>query len=70
MTLPLDGKAIGLTIDWIERGFGLQPAKSPFGAWPDAPETQFPNNREALVRRLEADDEFSLGDYLALISLI
>jgi pimeloyl-ACP methyl ester carboxylesterase len=70
MTLPLDGKAIEHTIDWIGRQFGISPSISSFRAWPAAPEIHLPNSYEDLVRRLEADDEFTLGDFVALISLI
>ena len=70
MTLPLDGKAIEHTIDWIGRQFGVPPAKSSFRAWPAAPDIRLPNSREELMRRLEADDELTLGDFVALISLV
>ena len=70
MTLPLDGKAIGHTLDWIGRQFGAAPAKSSFRAWPDAPEVRLPAGREDLIRHLEAEDELTLGDFVALISLV
>jgi pimeloyl-ACP methyl ester carboxylesterase len=70
MTLPLDGKAIGHTLDWIGRQFGAAPAKSSSRAWPDAPEVRLPAGREDLIHRLEAEDELTLGDFVALISLV
>lgn len=70
MTLPLDGKAIEHTIDWIGRQFGRSPTKSSFRAWPAAQEIRLPNSREELMRHLESDDELTLGDFVALISLV
>ena len=70
MTLPLDGKAIEHTIDWIGQKFGVSSAKSPSRAWPAAPEIRLPKSREDLMRRLEAEDELTLGDFVALISLV
>jgi pimeloyl-ACP methyl ester carboxylesterase len=70
MTLPLDGEAIGHTIDWIGRQFGVAPARSSVRAWPGAPEVRLPAGREDLIRRLEAEDELTLGDFVALISLV
>jgi hypothetical protein len=70
MTLPLDGKAIGHTIDWIGRQFGAAPDKSSVRAWPGAPEVRLPAGREDLIRRMEAEDEFTLGDFVALISIV
>jgi pimeloyl-ACP methyl ester carboxylesterase len=70
MTLPLDGKAIEHTIDWIGQQFGVSSTRSTFPAWPAAPEIRLPNSREDLMRRLEAEDELTLGDFVALISLV
>jgi len=70
MTLPLDGKAIEHTIDWIGQKFGVSSTRSTFPAWPAAPEIRLPKSREDLMRRLEAEDELTLGDFVALISLI
>ena len=68
VTLPFDGKAIEHTIDWIGRQFGVSPSKSLWSAWPDAPEICLPNSREDLMRRLENEDELTLGDFVAMIS--
>ena len=70
MTLPLDGKAIEHTIDFIGRQFGVPSIKSSLRAWPAAPEVCLPNSPEDLIRRLEAEDEITLGDFVALISLV
>ena len=70
MTLPLDGEAIEHTIDWIGQQFGVPPTKSSSRAWPAAPEIRLPASREELMRHLEADDELTLGDFVALISLV
>jgi pimeloyl-ACP methyl ester carboxylesterase len=70
MTLPLDGHVIEHTIDWIGRQFGVTASKSSLSAWPAAPEIRLPSSREDLVRRLEAEDELTLGDFVALISLM
>jgi len=70
MTLPLDGTAIEHTLDWIDRQFGVSPTKSSFRAWPAAPKIRLPTSREDLMRRLEAEDELTLGDFVALISLV
>ncbi len=69
MTLPLDGDAIQYTLDWVGRQFGMGPGKLAPGAWPAAPRIRFPGSREELIRHLEADDGFTLGDLLALMSL-
>jgi len=70
MTLPLDGKAIEHTIDWVGQQFGVPAVKSPPRAWPVAPDIRLPKSREELMRDLEADDEMTLGDFVALISLV
>jgi hypothetical protein len=70
MTLPLDGKAIEHTVDWVGQQFGIPPKKSSSQAWPAAPEIRLPKSREELMRNLEADDELTLGDFVALISLV
>jgi hypothetical protein len=70
MTLPLDGKAIEHTIDWIGKQFGVPATRSSFQSWPATPEIRLPNSREELIRHLEADDELTLGDFVALMNLI
>ncbi len=70
MTLPLDGKAIEYTIDWVGKQFGVQPTKVSSRAWPAAPDIRLPNSREELIRHLEADDGLTLGDFVALISIV
>ncbi len=70
MTLPLDGTAIGCTIDWIARQFGLSAAERSSRAWPAAPDISPPTSREDLVHRLEEEDELTLGDFVALVSLL
>jgi pimeloyl-ACP methyl ester carboxylesterase len=70
MTLPLDGKAIEHTIDWVGKQFGVPATKSPSRVWPAAPDIRLPKSREELMRDLEADDGLTLGDFLALISLV
>jgi hypothetical protein len=70
MTLPLDGKAIEYAVDWIGRQFGVSSTRSSFQSWPAAPAIRPPNSREELIRHLEADDELTLGDFVALISLV
>jgi hypothetical protein len=70
MTLPLDGKAIECTIDWIGNQFGRPPVKLKSFTWPTAPEIRLPQSREDLVRRLEDDGQITLGDFVALISLM
>jgi pimeloyl-ACP methyl ester carboxylesterase len=68
-TLPLDGKAIHHTIDWIARKFGPAPKRSSSRIWPAAPEISLPASRAELIRHLEADDGLTLGDFVALLSL-
>jgi pimeloyl-ACP methyl ester carboxylesterase len=70
MTLPLDGEAIGHTIDWIGQQLGLPPTKSLSRAWPPAPDFHLPESREDLMHHLEDDGQLTLGDFVALISLI
>jgi pimeloyl-ACP methyl ester carboxylesterase len=70
MTLPLDGKAIEHTCEWVGKQFGAPPSRSTFRAWPAAPQIRLPAGREELMRRLEDEDELTLGDYVALLSLI
>lgn len=70
MTLPLDGKAIKYTIDWIEQQFGVEHTKSNSTTWPDVPDILLPNSREEIMQHLESEDELTLGDFIALISLI
>jgi pimeloyl-ACP methyl ester carboxylesterase len=70
MTLLLDGRAIEHTVDWIGQQFGASSTKSSFPSWPAAPDIRLPNSRDELIRHLEADDELTLGDFVALISLI
>jgi hypothetical protein len=60
MTLPLDGKALEYTNDWIGKQFG----------WPAAPEIRLPRSLEDLVHRLEDDVQLTLGDFVALINLV
>ncbi|OPY79100.1 MAG: Clostripain family protein [Syntrophorhabdus sp. PtaU1.Bin058] len=70
MTLPLDGEAIDLAVDWIAQRFGMPRAGTVSRVWPKAPEIRLPESREDLIRRLEADDEMTLGDFIALMSLV
>lgn len=70
MTLPLDGQAIEHTIHWIGQQFGLKSTRSSVQSWPAATEIRLPANREELVRHLEGDNELTLGDFVALISLM
>jgi hypothetical protein len=70
MTLPLDGEAIAHSIEWIERRLGLAVTRSSAQAWPAPPEIRRPTSREEVMRRLEAEDELTLGDFVALISLM
>ncbi len=69
MTLPLDGKAIEHTVQWVRRQFGVPPSKSSVCAWPPAPEISIPQSCEDLIRRLEDEDELTLGDFAALTSM-
>jgi len=70
MTLPLNGKAIEYSIDWIGRHLGSATTKTILRDWPAAPEIRLPVNREELIQHLEAEDELTLGDYMALLSLL
>jgi hypothetical protein len=70
MTLPLDGQVIGQTIDWIGQQFGLSRTKSLSRPWPAAPDVRLPDSREDLIHRLEDDGQLTLGDFVALISLM
>jgi hypothetical protein len=69
MALPLDGRAIEQTIDWIARQFGLGLERAPSRALPAGPEIHLPGSREEVVRHLEADEGLTLGDLVALMSL-
>jgi pimeloyl-ACP methyl ester carboxylesterase len=69
MTLPLDGKAIQHSIDWIAKQFAVGSIRSSSRDWPAAPEICCPSSREELIRHLEADDGLTLGDLVALLSL-
>ncbi|MHB8772756.1 MAG: clostripain-related cysteine peptidase [Syntrophales bacterium] len=70
MTLPLDGQAIGHAVQWIGRQFGIPPVKSLRRAWPAAPEIRLPGSRAELIRRLEAEEELTLGDFVALLTVV
>lgn len=70
MLLPLDGKAIQHTVDWIARQFGVPSTRTSFHSWPAAPVVRPPSDREELTRHLEADDGITLGDFVALVSLV
>jgi pimeloyl-ACP methyl ester carboxylesterase len=70
MTLPLNGTAIAHTVDWIRRHFGEATAGSDTKAWPAAPKASLPKSREDLVRRVEEEEELTLGDFVALMSLV
>lgn len=70
MTLPLDGKAIEHTVSWVGQQFGVPLAEASFRSWPAAPDIRLPGSREEIVRHLEADDELTLGDFVALISMV
>ncbi len=70
-TLPLDGNAIEHTVGWIAKQFGVSPSKSLSRGLPGLPEASLPKSIEDLVHHLEeAEDDFTLGDFLALISLM
>jgi pimeloyl-ACP methyl ester carboxylesterase len=68
MTLTLDSEAIERTVEWVGMQLGVSPLKSVSGRLPPSPEIDLPDSREGLMRRLEADDELTLGDFVALIS--
>ncbi len=70
MTLPLDGKAIVHTVEWVGRRFGMAVAASSARVWPAAPDVRRPASRAEVMRRLEAEDELSFGDFVALLSLV
>ncbi len=70
MTLPLDGKAIGYTIDWIGQQFGLPHTRPLLRMWPEMPEICLPKSREELVRHLDAEEEMTLGDFVALLTVL
>lgn len=63
------GEAIRSTIDWIGRQLGRGPSKLAAAKWPTTPQIGLPDSREALIRHLEDDDAFTLGDLIALVSL-
>ncbi len=44
MTLPLDGKAIEDTVQWVRRQFGVPPSRSSSCAWPPAPKVSVPQS--------------------------
>jgi pimeloyl-ACP methyl ester carboxylesterase len=70
MTLPLDGKAIEHTIEWLGMHLGVRSTRSSATDWPAAPQIRLPDSREDLMRRLEDEDKLTLGDFIALLSLI
>ena len=70
VTLPLDGKAIEHTVDWIGQQFAAKSTRSSAQSWPPAPEIQLPDSRDGLLRHLEDDDGLTLGDVVALIRLV
>lgn len=70
MTLPLDGKAIEYTIEWVRRQLGMTATRTSSRARPALPDIRLPGSREELVRHLETEDELTLGDFVALISLL
>lgn len=70
LTLPLDGPAIQQILEWLRERFGLKSDRSASRPWPAAPEIRFPTGREELIRHLEEDDALTLGDFVALISLL
>jgi pimeloyl-ACP methyl ester carboxylesterase len=70
MTLPLDGKAIDHAVGWIGGRFGVAREKEARKPWPAVPELRLPGSREELMRRLENENELSLGDLVAMLGLL
>ncbi len=70
VTLPLDGNAIAHSVEWIGRRLGVAVTRSSARAWPASPEIRRPASREEVLRRLEAEDEITLGDFVAMISVV